>query len=370
MDDDDKPFNPNELAAQGDPAKVVYIGNLAYTVKSEELREHMSQAGNVDICRVVTENGWESGRSRGFGVARFSTEMEANQAIESLAESELHGRKMLVHRWGDRHNSSPKPMAGYGPMRGNAMVARGMPMQQGMQGMPMQQGMHVMPMQQGMHGMQMQGMQMQAMPMQGMAMQGMPMQGMQMQGMPMQGMPMQGMPMQGMPMQGMPMQGMPMQGMPMQGVQRYSPYGMAAMPMAGGMGMASMGGMGMAGGMPMAGGMMPAMMPMGGKGGANNSHLQVKGDPAKMVYVGNLAYTVKWEELKEHMSQAGVVEFCKVQTEDGLDHGRSRGYGCTRYSTALEAQMAVNLLGETELHGRKILVHMWGDRQGSSLRRV
>jgi len=78
-----------------------------------------------------------------------------------------------------------------------------------------------------------------------------------------------------------------------------------------------------------------------------------------MAYVGNLAWSVKWQDLKDHMKQAGTVEFCKILTVDGSDWGRSRGLGYVRYATEEEAKQAIATLNQTELAGRPITVDVW-----------
>merc|ERR1719362_2458548 len=84
----------------------------------------------------------------------------------------------------------------------------------------------------------------------------------------------------------------------------------------------------------------------------------------KMIYVGNLAYSVNWQDLKDHMSQAGTVEFARILTEDGTEFGRSRGTGYVRYTTEADAENAIVQLRETELKGRKILVDAWTGSSG------
>uniref|UniRef100_A0A7S2CEZ7 RRM domain-containing protein n=1 Tax=Alexandrium andersonii TaxID=327968 RepID=A0A7S2CEZ7_9DINO len=82
-------------------------------------------------------------------------------------------------------------------------------------------------------------------------------------------------------------------------------------------------------------------------------------DEPRMVYVGNLAWSVKWQDLKDHMKQAGTVEFARILTVDGSDWGRSRGIAYVRYSTEDEAKAAVATLNQTELSGRAINVDVW-----------
>jgi len=88
-------------------------------------------------------------------------------------------------------------------------------------------------------------------------------------------------------------------------------------------------------------------------------HPEQEPDEPRMVYVGNLAWSVKWQDLKDHMKQAGAVEFCKVLTFDGSDWGRSRGMGYVRYSSEDEAKNAVATLNQSELAGRNVIVDAW-----------
>lgn len=71
------------------------------------------------------------------------------------------------------------------------------------------------------------------------------------------------------------------------------------------------------------------------------------------VYVGNLSYQVTWEDLKDHMRQAGnVVRANLIKDADG----RSRGCGLVDYETVEEANQAISTLHDTKLKGRLIYV--------------
>jgi len=87
---------------------------------------------------------------------------------------------------------------------------------------------------------------------------------------------------------------------------------------------------------------------------------------ARMVYVGGLPWKAKWQELKDHMSQAGTIEFVQVLTEDGTQWGRSRGTGYVRYSTIAEAQGAIAMLNGSELMGRALKVDQWTGGAGGA----
>ncbi|KAF6002949.1 hypothetical protein F1559_001309 [Cyanidiococcus yangmingshanensis] len=75
--------------------------------------------------------------------------------------------------------------------------------------------------------------------------------------------------------------------------------------------------------------------------------------PSRRVYVGNLAWSVTWQALKDHMRKAGEVVFAEVFTERD---GRSRGCGVVEYAAEADSANAIATLNDTELQGRLIFV--------------
>lgn len=73
----------------------------------------------------------------------------------------------------------------------------------------------------------------------------------------------------------------------------------------------------------------------------------------RRVYVGNLSWDVAWQDLKDHMREAGEVLHAEVIMEA---NGRSKGCGIVEYATEGEAQEAINTLNDTELKDRMIFV--------------
>ncbi|CAG8616774.1 7929_t:CDS:10, partial [Ambispora leptoticha] len=71
------------------------------------------------------------------------------------------------------------------------------------------------------------------------------------------------------------------------------------------------------------------------------------------VYVGNLAYEVKWGQLKDFMRQAGEVVFADVLLQP---NGMSKGCGVVEYRTPEEARRAIETLNDTSLLGRPIFI--------------
>jgi RNA recognition motif-containing protein len=71
----------------------VYVGNLAWSVSWQDLKDHMRDAGDVQYSKVLTDR---DGRSKGCGIVEFSTVEGAKDAIEKLTDTELKGRKIFV----------------------------------------------------------------------------------------------------------------------------------------------------------------------------------------------------------------------------------------------------------------------------------
>jgi len=81
---------------------------------------------------------------------------------------------------------------------------------------------------------------------------------------------------------------------------------------------------------------------------------------SRSVYVGNLSYDVAWQDLKDHMREAGEVVYVEIMA---LPDGRSKGCGTVQYATAQQARNAIATLNNTELSGRSLFVRE--DREGN-----
>lgn len=98
-----------------------------------------------------------------------------------------------------------------------------------------------------------------------------------------------------------------------------------------------------------------------GPSGGASGHVSGKEKQSCRVYVGNLSWSVAWQDLKDHMRQVGEVVFAEVMTEAD---GRSKGCGICEYSTPEEAEKACDELTNTELKDRTIFVRK--DRESTS----
>lgn len=74
----------------------MYIGNLAYGVTEEELKEMFSAYGEVASVSLVKDRF--SGQSKGFGFIEMPNNSEADVAIKALNKSMLKGRDIKVNQ--------------------------------------------------------------------------------------------------------------------------------------------------------------------------------------------------------------------------------------------------------------------------------
>lgn len=75
--------------------KKLYVGNLAYSITQDQLREHFAAAGTVADAVVITDR--ETGRGRGFGFVEMATDAEAKKAIEMFNGKDMDGRALVVN---------------------------------------------------------------------------------------------------------------------------------------------------------------------------------------------------------------------------------------------------------------------------------
>ena len=73
----------------------IYVGNMNFNLKNEDLFNLFSQFGTVSTAKIIM--GRESGGSKGVGFVEMDDEEEGRKAIASLNESEVMGRKLIVN---------------------------------------------------------------------------------------------------------------------------------------------------------------------------------------------------------------------------------------------------------------------------------
>ncbi|MDY7008456.1 MAG: RNA-binding protein [Cyanobacteriota bacterium] len=80
----------------------VYVGNLSYQAKEEDIREVFADYGAVKRVQLPTDR--ETGRLRGFAFVEMETEDQETAAIESLDGAEWMGRTLKVNKARPREN--------------------------------------------------------------------------------------------------------------------------------------------------------------------------------------------------------------------------------------------------------------------------
>jgi cold-inducible RNA-binding protein len=93
----------------------LYVGNLPYTVRDEDLQQAFSAYGNVNSAKVMMER--DTGRSKGFGFVEMGNDAEAQSAIEGMNGQSLGGRSLVVNEARPMEARPPRT-GGFGGPRG------------------------------------------------------------------------------------------------------------------------------------------------------------------------------------------------------------------------------------------------------------
>ena len=73
----------------------LYVGNLAYSIRDNDLEQAFSQFGTVASAKVMMER--DTGRSKGFGFVEMGSDAEAQAAINGMNGQPLSGRSVVVN---------------------------------------------------------------------------------------------------------------------------------------------------------------------------------------------------------------------------------------------------------------------------------
>jgi cold-inducible RNA-binding protein len=93
-------------------SKKLFVGNLAYGVTEDELRELFEQQGTCESVSIVTDR--DTGQSRGFAFVTMAAAEDAERAKKQLDGTDLKGRRLRVDAANDQ---SARPRGGGGPRR-------------------------------------------------------------------------------------------------------------------------------------------------------------------------------------------------------------------------------------------------------------
>lgn len=83
----------------------IYVGNLSYSVTSDDLRKAFEAFGEVSSANVVTDKF--TGQSKGFGFVEMSDKASGESAIKGLDGQDLKGRSVRVNEARPRTEGGP-----------------------------------------------------------------------------------------------------------------------------------------------------------------------------------------------------------------------------------------------------------------------
>ena len=93
----------------------LYVGNLAYGVRDDELQQAFAPFGTVTSAKVMMDR--DTGRSKGFGFVEMGSDAEAQAAINGMNGQALEGRAIVVNEARPREER-PGGFGGGGGSRG------------------------------------------------------------------------------------------------------------------------------------------------------------------------------------------------------------------------------------------------------------
>jgi hypothetical protein len=73
----------------------LYVGNLSYNIRDDDLQQAFAQYGTVNSAKVMMDR--DTGRSKGFGFVEMGSDPEAQAAINGMNGQALDGRAIVVN---------------------------------------------------------------------------------------------------------------------------------------------------------------------------------------------------------------------------------------------------------------------------------
>ena len=85
-------------------ATKLYVGNLPFKVREEDLQSLFQQAGAVESVNIIRDKF--SGQSRGFGFVEMSSPEDAEKAIQMFNGHSMENREIVVN---EARPQAPRP---------------------------------------------------------------------------------------------------------------------------------------------------------------------------------------------------------------------------------------------------------------------
>ncbi len=90
----------------------LYVGNLPYSFRDEDLLNAFSAHGSVSSAKVMMER--DTGRSKGFGFVEMGSDAEAQAAIGAMNGQQYGGRGLVVNEARPMEPRPPRSGGGFG----------------------------------------------------------------------------------------------------------------------------------------------------------------------------------------------------------------------------------------------------------------
>jgi RNA recognition motif-containing protein len=93
----------------------IYVSNLSFAVRDEDLREYFEEYGEVSSAKVIMDKF--TNRSRGFGFVEMPDNEKAQKAIKELDGATVDGRAIRVNEAKPREDRPKKSFSNSGNSR-------------------------------------------------------------------------------------------------------------------------------------------------------------------------------------------------------------------------------------------------------------
>lgn len=90
----------------------LYVGNLPYSFRDEDLQQAFAAHGTVTSAKVMMER--DTGRSKGFGFVEMGDDAEAQTAINAMNGQQFGGRGLVVNEARPMEPRPPRSGGGFG----------------------------------------------------------------------------------------------------------------------------------------------------------------------------------------------------------------------------------------------------------------
>jgi RNA recognition motif-containing protein len=72
----------------------IYVGNLNYRVRENDLRQALEEFGTVSSVKIITDR--DTGRSKGFAFVEMPNDQEAAEVIRQFNGQDFQGRAIVI----------------------------------------------------------------------------------------------------------------------------------------------------------------------------------------------------------------------------------------------------------------------------------